>query len=124
MLNKNSVSEIRTCQRIKFDQALYILTMYEKKIRNQIKFDGDRALDLDREYDQKIVHSWNGKWKIDLTKPLLNCVTSVSPRVILKMEEDEGDVMRQEDEEEDEYGKYNRIMLQFIRRYFFGLFLG
>lgn len=33
MLNSNHVAEIRTCERIKFDQALYILTMYEKKIR-------------------------------------------------------------------------------------------
>jgi hypothetical protein len=33
MINKNHTSEIRTCERIKFDQALYILTMYEKKIR-------------------------------------------------------------------------------------------
>lgn len=33
MINKNHASEIRTCERIKFDQALYILTMYEKKIR-------------------------------------------------------------------------------------------
>ena len=33
MINKNYTSDIRTCERIKFDQALYILTMYEKKIR-------------------------------------------------------------------------------------------
>lgn len=33
MINKNYANEIRTCERIKFDQALYILTMYEKKIR-------------------------------------------------------------------------------------------
>lgn len=37
MINKNHAEDIRQCQRIKFDQALYILTMYEKKIRKSKK---------------------------------------------------------------------------------------
>lgn len=32
---------------------------------------------------QDIVCSWKNKWKNDLTKPILNCVTSVYPRVLV-----------------------------------------
>jgi hypothetical protein len=54
MINKNHTSDIRTCERIKFDQALYILTMYEKKIRKNRqhmykKSHQDKGVDADEE---------------------------------------------------------------------------
>ena len=39
MININPVRDIRTCERIKFNQAIYILTMYEKKIRVKTNYD-------------------------------------------------------------------------------------
>jgi len=34
---------------------------------------------------QDIISSWKNKWKMDLTKPILNCVTSVYPRVLIDL---------------------------------------
>ena len=82
MINRNLAEDIRVCERIKFDQALYILTMYEKKIRKRVK--GEGLVDADNEM-QDIVCSWKNKWKNDLTKPVLNCVTSVHPRVLIDL---------------------------------------
>ena len=82
MININPIRDIRTCERIKFTQAIFILTMYEKKIRPPIQYDPDKGLDADEEID-KIIHAWNNKWKMDLTKPVLNSVISVNPRVYL-----------------------------------------
>lgn len=48
---------------------------------------------------------------MDLTKPLLNCVTSVSPRVLLDISDGEDEM-----KEETELDKYNTVFLQFIRR--------
>ena len=81
MINRNHSAEIRTCERVKFDQALYVLTMYEKKIRSRIE--EERIIDAEKAYDESIVNSWNNKWRMDLTKPVLNCVSSVEPRVYL-----------------------------------------
>jgi hypothetical protein len=81
MINRNHAEEIRACERIKFDQALYILTMYEKKIRKSRK-SMPGVVDADTEM-QDIICSWKNKWKMDLTKPILNCVTSVYPRVLV-----------------------------------------
>lgn len=68
-------------------------------------------LDAEKEYDEKVVRSWNGKWKMDLTKPLLNCVTSVSPRVLLDIDSQEEEMREQND-----LDNYNRVFLQFVRR--------
>lgn len=51
MINKNYANEIRTCERIKFDQALYILTMYEKKIRKNRQKIYQKAIDEDKGID-------------------------------------------------------------------------
>jgi hypothetical protein len=40
------------------------------------------VVDADTEM-QDIISSWKNKWKMDLTKPILNCVTSVYPRVLV-----------------------------------------
>jgi hypothetical protein len=81
MINKNYASDIRVCERIKFDQALYILTMYEKKIRkNRKNING--IIEADNEMED-IMYAWKNKWKMDLTKPVLNCVTSAYPRIII-----------------------------------------
>jgi hypothetical protein len=88
MINKNYTNEIRTCERIKFDQALYILTMYEKKIRKNRQniykktMTQEKGVDADEELDD-ITYAWKNKWKMDLTKPVLNCVTSVYPRILM-----------------------------------------
>jgi hypothetical protein len=83
MINKNYAEDIRKCERIKFDQALYILTMYEKKIRKSSKLVGNNGI-IDAETEmQDIISSWKNKWKMDLTKPILNCVTSVYPRILI-----------------------------------------
>ena len=37
-----------------------------------------------------IVCLWKNQWKNDLTKPILNCVTSVHPRVLVDLGKDEG----------------------------------
>lgn len=34
---------------------------------------------------QDIIASWKSKWKMDLTKPILNCVTSVYPRILIDL---------------------------------------
>jgi hypothetical protein len=81
MINKNHAEDIRVCERIKFDQALYILTMYEKKIRKNRK-NLSEVVDAEGEM-QDIICSWKNKWKVDLTKPILNCVTSVYPRILI-----------------------------------------
>lgn len=83
MINRNYAEEIRSCERIKFDQALYILTMYEKKIRKSRR-SIPGVVDADTEM-QDIICSWKNKWKMDLTKPILNCVTSVYPRVLVDL---------------------------------------
>ena len=38
---------------------------------------------------QDILASWKNKWKMDLTKPILNCVTSVYPRVLIDLSKKE-----------------------------------
>lgn len=89
MINRNYAEDIRQCERIKFDQALYILTMYEKKIRKSKKNVGTNGI-VDAETEmQDILASWKNKWKMDLTKPILNCVTSVYPRVLTNLERQE-----------------------------------
>jgi hypothetical protein len=83
MINRNYAEDTRLCERIKFDQALYILTMYEKKIRKSKSSIGSNGVvDADLEM-QDIIASWKSKWKMDLTKPILNCVTSVYPRILI-----------------------------------------
>lgn len=44
MINRNYAEDTRLCERIKFDQALYILTMYEKKIRKSRKAIGNNGV--------------------------------------------------------------------------------
>ncbi len=34
---------------------------------------------------QDITYAWKNKWKMDLTKPVLNCVTSVYPRILIDL---------------------------------------
>lgn len=82
MINQNKAADIRTCERVKFDQALYILNMYEKKFRVPLNFDPKDPIDAEKEYENSIIKSWNKKWEMDLTKPILNCVTSVYPFVL------------------------------------------
>lgn len=101
MININHVRDIRTCERIKFDQALYILTMYEKKIRVRIKND---SINAEQEYEN-VINSWKSKWKADLTKPILNCVTSVPPRLYLD-----------DDIRAPPFAQYNKIMSTFFSR--------
>ena len=84
MINRNYAEDSRLCERIKFDQALYILTMYEKKIRKSPKLIPNGVVDADIEM-QDILTSWKSKWKMDLTKPILNCVTSVYPRILIDL---------------------------------------
>lgn len=85
MINRNYAEDSRVCERIKFDQALYILTMYEKKIRKSPNSIGSNGvIDADLEM-QDIIASWRSKWKMDLTKPILNCVTSVYPRILIDL---------------------------------------
>jgi phosphoribosylformylglycinamidine (FGAM) synthase-like enzyme len=55
--------------------------MYEKKIRKSRRAI-PAVVDADTEM-QDIICSWKNKWKMDLTKPILNCVTSVYPRVLV-----------------------------------------
>ena len=76
--------------------------MYEKKIRLPIDKSEEKILDADEELD-KIIHAWNNKWKMDLTKPVLNSVISVHPLVYLG-------------EGETEFNKYNNLMKDFIKR--------
>lgn len=111
MINKNYTNEIRTCERIKFDQALYILTMYEKKIRKNRQsiykktVNPEKGVDADQELED-ITYAWKNKWKMDLTKPVLNCVTSVYPRILV-------DFGCQKNEK---LGNFYRTIGQFIRR--------
>ena len=85
MINRNYAEDARIVERIKFDQALYILTMYEKKIRKNTKTTPNNGvIDADTEM-QDIISSWKSKWKADLTKPILNCVTSVYPRILIDL---------------------------------------
>ncbi len=51
MINKNYANDIRTCERIKFDQALYILTMYDKKIRKNKNSTYKKTLNLEKGVD-------------------------------------------------------------------------
>ena len=88
MINRNYAEDSRLCERIKFDQALYILTMYEKKIRKSKKLISNGVIDADTEM-QDIIASWKNKWKMDLTKPILNCVTSVHPRIMIDLSQQE-----------------------------------
>lgn len=93
MINRNYAEDIRLCERIKFDQALYILTMYEKKIRKNRKAIGNNGL-VDAETEmQDILASWKNKWKMDLTKPILNCVTSVYPRVLIDLSKQDSEAL-------------------------------
>lgn len=57
--------------------------MYEKKIRKSKKGTVG-VVDAEAEM-QDIFYSWKSKWKMDLTKPILNCVTSVYPRVLIDL---------------------------------------
>jgi hypothetical protein len=59
--------------------------MYEKKIRNRVEVDSDKPIDADTVYDEKIVRSWNDKWKNDLTKPVFLNSTTIVPRVVLSL---------------------------------------
>jgi hypothetical protein len=106
MINKNYAEDIRKCERIKFDQALYILTMYEKKIRKNRKLIGNNGV-IDAETEmQDIICSWKNKWKMDLTKPILNCVTSVYPRILI-------DLSKQDDRQ---LASYYALMNKFLTR--------
>jgi len=58
--------------------------MYEKKIRKHPKYIPQGTVDADNEM-QDIIASWKNKWKNDLTKPILNCVTSVAPRILIDL---------------------------------------
>lgn len=95
---------MRVCERIKFDQALYILTMYEKKIRTNRKNENG-IIDAENEM-QDIISSWKNKWKMDLTKPILNCVTSVYPRVLVDLKENDDACLQH----------YNQMMMKFLTR--------
>ncbi len=62
--------------------------MYEKKIRKNRQIltkksvNQEKGVDADEELDD-ITYTWKNKWKMDLTKPVLNCVTSVYPRILV-----------------------------------------
>lgn len=76
--------------------------MYEKKIRKSRR-SIPGVVDADTEM-QDIICSWKNKWKMDLTKPILNCVTSVYPRVLV-------DLSRQDSEQlANYYGMTNKFL--------------
>lgn len=62
-------------------------------------------VDADTEM-QDIICSWKNKWKMDLTKPILNCVTSVYPRVLV-------DTSRQDNQQ---LGNYYTLINRFLNR--------
>jgi hypothetical protein len=78
--------------------------MYEKKIRKSRRT-LPAVVDADAEM-QDIICSWKNKWKMDLTKPILNCVTSVYPRVLV-------DPSRQDN---DALANYYSLLLKFLKR--------
>jgi hypothetical protein len=80
--------------------------MYEKKIRKSRKLLPNGIVDADAEL-QDIIASWKSKWKMDLTKPILNCVTSVHPRILI-------DFNKQESPELEHYYKtINHFLTRF-----------
>lgn len=55
---------------------------------------------------QDIIASWKSKWRMDLTKPILNCVTSVYPRILMDPNKHECPQIKQ----------YCRILNSFLAR--------
>jgi hypothetical protein len=80
--------------------------MYEKKIRKHPRNIPQGTIDADSEM-QDIIASWKNKWKMDMTKPILNCVTSVAPRILIDLSQ------QQEDSLSRYYHTLNRFLMRF-----------
>ena len=91
-MNKDYSSDIKQVERFMFDNSIYLLNMFEKKIDSFINTKTKKQ----REKDLNVYRQENNRCdpntffddpiKIlarDLTKPIWNCVTKIDPHVYI-----------------------------------------
>lgn len=93
-MNPDCSSDIRQVERLIFDNNIYLLTMFDKKIpsfSNSINWENKDSRKQNREtnlHTGTIIDCDNFKQDViknlsrDLTKPIWNCVTRVDPKII------------------------------------------